>query len=63
MVETGWEDETDGDLGGTRKREKRAREALDIREAEVHVVHQGRSLDWEDVAELEERRTVQVIVT
>ena len=51
------------DLGRKRKIEKRAREALEIRKAEVHVVHQGRSLDWEDVVELEEGRTVELIVT
>ena len=63
LVETGWKDETDGDLGRKRKMEKRAREALEIRKAAVHVVHQGRSLDWEDVVELEEGRTVELIVT
>ena len=52
----------DVSTGRKKEVEKEAREMLKIGNAEVYLINCGRKLEWEDVAELEEGETVEVIV-
>ena len=52
----------DVSTGRKKEVEKETREMLKIGNVEVYLINCGRKLEWEDVAELEEEETVEVIV-